>query len=698
MRNIKSLLSLTFAFVFLALVCIVPRFAHATATITVINLDGPGEGFNDLSLPDPDSTAGGNTGLSLGEQRLIAFQFAANIWGNILDSSVEIRVGANFDPLPCSPTFAVLGSCGPNQAFINTPGALETNTLYPAALANKLAGVDLDPLVDDIGATFNSAVGTTCTFPNVWYYGLDGIPPGLKIDFVTVVLHELCHGLGFLTFVDLATGQKFYGYDDVFMLNLEDDSTGMLYPDMTDAERVAASINTGNLHWVGLNVIADSVGLTSGRVAPSGHVEMYAPNPQEPGSSVSHFSTSLSPDERMEPFYTGAGHDVGLASSLLADIGWMGDKPVDLYFIVDLSGSFWDDLPVFKTEAPIIINDLLAEGIDLKVGLGSFVDYPISPFGSDSWGDYAYQQDIDLTSNTAAVESVISGLSTRNGLDTPESQLPALYQAATGAGQNLSILGFPTADISSGQQANFRDGAVKLFLLWTDAPFHYPGDPGDLGSINYPGPSFNDTVNAILALDPPKVIGVSSGADLATRADLEAMATATDALAPEGGIDCDGDGIIDVLEGEPLVCSHAITGAGVGAAMLAVIEAAVKPININIDVRDSINLNSAKIAVKILSTDIFNALDIDPTTVCFGAEPIPGVGDCSESHGKAHIEDTNDDGLLDLVLHYDTNETGLASDDTEAYLTGKTFNGQAVEGCVSISIITPKRTRKSKGK
>ena len=56
------------------------RSANAGATITVVNLDSLGEGFNDTSAPDPDSTAGNNDGVNLGQQRLIAFQYAADIW------------------------------------------------------------------------------------------------------------------------------------------------------------------------------------------------------------------------------------------------------------------------------------------------------------------------------------------------------------------------------------------------------------------------------------------------------------------------------------------------------------------------------------------------------------------------------------------------------------------------------------------
>ena len=90
---------------------------------------------------------------------------------------------------------------------------------------------------------------------------------------------------------------------------------------MTNAERVAASQNSGNLHWVGANVVASSGTLTAG-VHPTGHVQMYAPNPQQPGSSVSHFDTALSPNELMEPFYTGANHDIARTLELFEDLGW----------------------------------------------------------------------------------------------------------------------------------------------------------------------------------------------------------------------------------------------------------------------------------------------------------------------------------------------------------------------------------------
>lgn len=303
-----------------ALFCISARLTHA-ATITVINRDSANEGFKDPGPPDAASTAGGNAGTTLGEQRLIAFQHAADIWAGLLSSPVEIKVGANFNPLSCNASSAVLGSAGPTTVHRDFVGAPLANTWYTQALANSLAAMDLVPGVDDMGATFNSSIGTTCSFPIVWYYGLDGNPPMDTIDFVTVVLHEIAHGLGFLSLVNLQTGNKFGGLNDVFMRNLEDHGTGKLYPEMTNAQRVSASKKTGDLHWVGPNVLAVGGNLIDG-VHLTGHVEMYAPEPQEPGSSVSHFSTDLVPDEIMEPFYTGANHDIGLTLELLADLGW----------------------------------------------------------------------------------------------------------------------------------------------------------------------------------------------------------------------------------------------------------------------------------------------------------------------------------------------------------------------------------------
>jgi hypothetical protein len=295
--------------------------AHAPAAVAINIIDDPGEGFKDPGEPDAASTAGGNDATTLGEQRAVAFAYAANIWDELLNSSQTIFIGVAFDPLLCEASSANLGATGTNTVHRDFIGAPISNTWYPAALANSIAGTDLAPSIDDISAVFNSAVGDTCAFPRAWYFGLDGNPPGNTIDFVSVVLHELGHGLGFQTFMNLATGEKLNGFDDIFMVWLEDHATGERYPEMTDAARASANINTGNLHWVGPDVVNQSGSLVSGRDS-NGHVEMYGPNPLDTGSSVLHFSTSLNPDQLMEPSFTGTTRDVGLAAALMQDIGW----------------------------------------------------------------------------------------------------------------------------------------------------------------------------------------------------------------------------------------------------------------------------------------------------------------------------------------------------------------------------------------
>ena len=291
------------------------------ADLKVINRDGRREGFRDRSAPDVDSAIGRNPGTTLGQQRLIAFRAAAAIWAERIQSPVRIRIDARFDPLDCDASSAVLGAAGPNSVHRDFRGARAGKTWYVQALANALAKRDLKPGMSDIDADFNSTLGMTCAFPDVWYYGLDGLPPGTKIDFVTVVLHELGHGLGFLSLVDLETGEKFMGLNDIYMRRLKNTRTGRRYPQMTDRERVRASRSGKALTWTGRRVATASTLLGDG-VDPRRRVQMYAPRPQEPGSSVSHFSTSLFPNQLLEPVYTGPDHIPDLELPLLRDLGW----------------------------------------------------------------------------------------------------------------------------------------------------------------------------------------------------------------------------------------------------------------------------------------------------------------------------------------------------------------------------------------
>lgn len=225
--------------------------AHADVQITVVNANAPGVGFND---PTPAVPVGGNTGTTLGEQRLIAFNHVAQIWGRTLTSTVPIRVQATFEPLPCSPGSAVLGAAGTMQIFANFDNAPRLWTWYPGALAGKIGGTDyVAPTDNHIIAFFNSRVGLAedCLPGAPFYLGLDN-KHGNLIDFPTVLLHELGHGLGFQTFTDGATGQRPYlDLPSVWDFHLTDNRSGKPWSDMNAAEIMASAVSVSGLSWNG---------------------------------------------------------------------------------------------------------------------------------------------------------------------------------------------------------------------------------------------------------------------------------------------------------------------------------------------------------------------------------------------------------------------------------------------------------------
>jgi len=84
------------------------------------------------------------------------------------------------------------------------------------------------------------------------------------------------------------------------------------------------------------------------------------------------------------------------------------------------------------------------------------------------------------------------------------------------------------------------------------------------------------------------------------------------------------------------------------------------------------------IPVAVLTTDTFDATTIDPATARFGPAAAP------IAHATGHVEDVDDDGDLDLLLHFRTRATGIQCGDTSASLTAETFGGDPVEGSDSI--------------
>jgi hypothetical protein len=90
------------------------------------------------------------------------------------------------------------------------------------------------------------------------------------------------------------------------------------------------------------------------------------------------------------------------------------------------------------------------------------------------------------------------------------------------------------------------------------------------------------------------------------------------------------------------------------------------------------------VSVAVLSDEDFDAATLDVATACFGDAGAPGQRDCTEAHGVGHLRDIDRDGDLDLLLHYDTLQTGIDPGDTTSCLIARTFSDIGVYGCDTI--------------
>jgi len=113
-------------------------------------------------------------------------------------------------------------------------------------------------------------------------------------------------------------------------------------------------------------------------------------------------------------------------------------------------------------------------------------------------------------------------------------------------------------------------------------------------------------------------------------------------------------------------------------------------IEVTIDIKpgsypNSINLGSnGNVPVAIFSTEDFDATTVDPLTIRLsGAEVrLKGKGD-----PQVNFDDVDGDGLEDIIVHVDTQTFSLTGDDTEAILTGETFDGQKIRGVDTVRIV-----------
>ncbi|NJN12356.1 MAG: hypothetical protein HC815_32110, partial [Richelia sp. RM1_1_1] len=245
------------------------------------------------------------------QQAKNAFEYVVDIWEGWIKSDIPMQVNAYWEDL--SPYGSnILGAASPYSFTRNFTGATKENTYYPIALANHLAGKDLNGDKPEIEIYLNSNFSK-------WYLGTDGNTPTTQYDFTTVVLHEFVHGFGLTDFISYNNGIGSYGNTifETFVVN-GNNQTLSSFPN--NSQELGKQLTSNNLFFNGANATEANGGL---------YPKLYAPSSWQYGSSVAHLDEKTYPkghvDALMTPLFVSgeAIHNPGgITLGILEDLGW----------------------------------------------------------------------------------------------------------------------------------------------------------------------------------------------------------------------------------------------------------------------------------------------------------------------------------------------------------------------------------------
>ena len=312
-----------------------------------------------------------------------AFQGAVDIWSSLLITTVPIEIEASFDSLDSD----TLAAARPSTFFCTTRFP---RFCAPVGLVNQVVDEDRKPDDPDIKMIFASS--------DDWYFGLDGQPGEDQHDFVSVVLHEIGHGLGFFDSfrIDESTGEAEYGIGPdniptIFDRAIFDTEINRLVDEdeYTNPSTALTDAVTGiKLFWLGLKTLTANGG--------SSPVLLWAPEEYSGRSSVAHLDKHAyppgTPNELMNPSQPSgmAIHDPGpIVLAMLGDLGWTIRDPALQIPQFAVGGGFSSDVVVTNrssTEPAAVAIDVWdpeGNALDGDLILGVGADrFDLSPSGS----------------------------------------------------------------------------------------------------------------------------------------------------------------------------------------------------------------------------------------------------------------------------------------------------------------------------
>lgn len=278
---------------------------------------GPPSGPPTFVPPDPDTRIGpraSNFDVDFGDgfnaSRRAAFNRAIAAWQNVLNSPVKITVATRFENLGGAGLLGIGGSF----FRVNISGLPRKDTWFSEAVANKRVDPprQIDSGTHDVTVRFNSNVTN-------FHFG-EGKAPAGTIDFTSVAMHELGHGLAFAPVGASATTLRASGFPGIYSRFTElGNGTKLL------------SFNDGS-NALEEALTSDDVFFDSKRVRKANNdkrAKLFAPSTFQSGSSYGHLDEATYPKGNKNSLMTptiSTGETIRaigpITKAMFKDMGW----------------------------------------------------------------------------------------------------------------------------------------------------------------------------------------------------------------------------------------------------------------------------------------------------------------------------------------------------------------------------------------